>query len=631
MTRLALCGCLIGWFAAANVAHAVDPYVDTGFSAATPLPDADLVIVREQFYGASGVDLTTYGISGGSHDYVQSIYVRLFVDNNGSTDDAVSALIVLPESVSILGIITAGDDLGGAADDGAFTETDAIFGVGTDPDRYSESARGFEAGSGPTTNEFIGLINDNTIAFGLSVDSGVDDFRIIIDYGDSFPPDLSFDILGVDVGLLGGIEPFDGIQVGDTVDDSVFGSGDYGETRSLLQIPLTSVTPAIPGEILPFQPEESVFIARDTSGLTKIDSFDLILEFPLPGMFELDNNVSNPRGITDHADGHLYAVGRDGGFGIMDPETRAVTTVLMANLDGNVVDVTDLPGESDVFGVRNTTGNSAIDRIDPSVPVVTESWEIVEPNNPVAICDSPDGRLFVLGGNGELGWCNPGGTNQSWIDLNPPTGSYDGMTDRPGTDLLYLLRNTTGDTKVDVFDIVTNQVTFDLASLPLPTTPSDITDGPNDLLYVIGDGGANPTAFSAVDPVTGENLALFDILDFTGTYRTITSFHAATSDAPPVEEAALSATVRHFAWPNPFGPSVEVRYELPDPARVEAEVVDVHGRRVRQLRHGLENGGWHTLRWDGRDDAGRDLPNGTYFYRIATGGAQVSGTIVKVE
>ena len=135
----------------------------------------------------------------------------------------------------------------------------------------------------------------------------------------------------------------------------------------------------------------------------------------------------------------------------------------------------------------------------------------------------------------------------------------------------------------------------------------------------------------AVDPVTGENLALFDILDFTGTYRTITSFHAATSDAPPVEEAALSATVRHFAWPNPFGPSVEVRYELPDPARVEAEVVDVHGRRVRQLRHGLENGGWHTLRWDGRDDAGRDLPNGTYFYRIATGGAQVSGTIVKVE
>ncbi|MEZ4650718.1 MAG: hypothetical protein R3E97_18440 [Candidatus Eisenbacteria bacterium] len=265
MKRIVLYGCGMGWLCAASAALGVEPYVDSGFSEATPLPDADLVVVREQFYGADPVDLSAYGIPGGAHDYVQSIYVRLFVDNNGSTDDAVSALLVLPESVSILGIITNGDDLGGAADDGAFTETDAIFGVGTDPDRYSESARGFEAASGGSSNEFIGLINANTIAFGLNVDSGVDDFRILIDFGESFPSGLSFDILGVDVGVLGGVEPFDGIQIGDTVDDSIFGSGDYGETRSLLQFPDFRHS-AIPGEALPFQPEESVFIARDTSG-----------------------------------------------------------------------------------------------------------------------------------------------------------------------------------------------------------------------------------------------------------------------------------------------------------------------------------------------------------------------------
>ncbi|MEZ4650719.1 MAG: FlgD immunoglobulin-like domain containing protein [Candidatus Eisenbacteria bacterium] len=281
-------------------------------------------------------------------------------------------------------------------------------------------------------------------------------------------------------------------------------------------------------------------------------------------------------------------------------------------------------------GVRNTGGNSQIDRIDPSVPVVTGELEIVEPTNPVAISDGPGGRPFVLGGTGKLGWCDPDGTNQSWTTLDPPTGTYDGMTGRPGSDLLYLLRNTSGDTKVDVYDPTTNEVTFDLSSLPLPTSPSDITDGPNDLLYVIGDGGANPTAFTAVDPVTGENLALFDILDFTGTYRTITGFHGATSDAP-LEEHTLPTTIRHLAWPNPFGPRVEIRYELREPTRVEAGIVDVHGRRVRELRHGLDGGGWHTLHWDGRDDRGHDLPNGTYFYRIVTGGAEASGTLVKVR
>lgn len=54
-------------------ALAVDPHVDTGFSSATPPPDPDLVIVREQFYGASGVDMSAYGIGGGSQTYVQSL------------------------------------------------------------------------------------------------------------------------------------------------------------------------------------------------------------------------------------------------------------------------------------------------------------------------------------------------------------------------------------------------------------------------------------------------------------------------------------------------------------------------------------------------------------------------------
>ncbi|MCA9759818.1 MAG: hypothetical protein KDA27_28735, partial [Candidatus Eisenbacteria bacterium] len=55
------------------VPAAADPWVDTGFIAATPPPDVDLVIVREKAYGAEGVDLSPFGL-GGVRDYVQSIY-----------------------------------------------------------------------------------------------------------------------------------------------------------------------------------------------------------------------------------------------------------------------------------------------------------------------------------------------------------------------------------------------------------------------------------------------------------------------------------------------------------------------------------------------------------------------------
>jgi flagellar hook assembly protein FlgD len=37
---------------------------------------------------------------------------------------------------------------------------------------------------------------------------------------------------------------------------------------------------------------------------------------------------------------------------------------------------------------------------------------------------------------------------------------------------------------------------------------------------------------------------------------------------------------------------------------------------VRQLVSGVRPAGSHAVDWDGRDDHGRDLPTGTYFYRL---------------
>ena len=223
--------------------QAQTPWEDIGFSVATPRPDPDLVIVREKSYGAEGVDLTAYGIGTEPVDFVQSIYFRFFVDNNPGSYDSFIARVVFPDEVTILGIITDGDDLGGATDDGVATETDAIFGIASDPDDYSERNRGFEQLGGDGTSEFVALANgSNALVFGLNIEEGMDDFRVILDYGSSFGQDISFEVYSYRIGQLGGAVPERGMRVGDDFNPIVPGSGDFGEAGSLMGLPLTAGT-----------------------------------------------------------------------------------------------------------------------------------------------------------------------------------------------------------------------------------------------------------------------------------------------------------------------------------------------------------------------------------------------------
>jgi flagellar hook assembly protein FlgD len=47
-------------------------------------------------------------------------------------------------------------------------------------------------------------------------------------------------------------------------------------------------------------------------------------------------------------------------------------------------------------------------------------------------------------------------------------------------------------------------------------------------------------------------------------------------------------------------------------------VHDVGGRRVAAMEASAIGAGWHTWRFDGRDDAGDPLPSGLYFCTLTT-------------
>jgi agmatine/peptidylarginine deiminase len=74
------------------------------------------------------------------------------------------------------------------------------------------------------------------------------------------------------------------------------------------------------------------------------------------------------------------------------------------------------------------------------------------------------------------------------------------------------------------------------------------------------------------------------------------------------------------SWPNPFHGPTTVSYRLPAEGPVQLAVVDVQGRVVRELLSARMTAGDHQARWDGLDAAGREAPNGLYFFRLVAGG-----------
>ena len=73
-------------------------------------------------------------------------------------------------------------------------------------------------------------------------------------------------------------------------------------------------------------------------------------------------------------------------------------------------------------------------------------------------------------------------------------------------------------------------------------------------------------------------------------------------------------------YPNPFNSSTLIPFALPQAGPVRLEVFNLLGQRVRLLADGPRAAGSHRVAWDGRDERGRSLRSGVYFYRLKGAG-----------
>ncbi len=71
-------------------------------------------------------------------------------------------------------------------------------------------------------------------------------------------------------------------------------------------------------------------------------------------------------------------------------------------------------------------------------------------------------------------------------------------------------------------------------------------------------------------------------------------------------------------YPNPFNALTVIRYGIPygQVAKVKLTIYDILGRKVRRLFEGEKRGGFHRVKWDGRNSRGEQVASGIYFYRL---------------
>ncbi len=89
---------------------------------------------------------------------------------------------------------------------------------------------------------------------------------------------------------------------------------------------------------------------------------------------------------------------------------------------------------------------------------------------------------------------------------------------------------------------------------------------------------------------------------------------------PVVVESILPTQVTLAQnYPNPFNPVTFLSFELPKTQIIALQVMNLSGQAVRLLAAGSYAAGQHQVTWDGRDDQGRLVASGLYFYVLRAG------------
>ncbi|MBW6516017.1 MAG: T9SS type A sorting domain-containing protein, partial [Candidatus Cloacimonetes bacterium] len=85
-----------------------------------------------------------------------------------------------------------------------------------------------------------------------------------------------------------------------------------------------------------------------------------------------------------------------------------------------------------------------------------------------------------------------------------------------------------------------------------------------------------------------------------------------------IPEGVPYVTALHGNYPNPFNPETRISFTLGKESEVKILIYNIRGQLVKSLLETRMQDGQHTVLWDGKDDLGRLVGSGLYFYTLQT-------------
>ncbi len=105
----------------------------------------------------------------------------------------------------------------------------------------------------------------------------------------------------------------------------------------------------------------------------------------------------------------------------------------------------------------------------------------------------------------------------------------------------------------------------------------------------------------------------------------VVSFREESNVVPVPEKVTLSN------YPNPFNPATTISYSLPLEGNVSLCIYNVKGQLVRQLIDGSQPEGYYEVVWNGKDNTGRLVASGIYYYQIKACGKNINKKMLMLK
>ncbi|MCK4421639.1 T9SS type A sorting domain-containing protein, partial [candidate division WOR-3 bacterium] len=140
----------------------------------------------------------------------------------------------------------------------------------------------------------------------------------------------------------------------------------------------------------------------------------------------------------------------------------------------------------------------------------------------------------------------------------------------------------------------------------------------SDPIYLIDD-----FTYHSGSPTTGEATFSYEEPFFSDTIR-FTVY--AKDNAGNVGNAGITFRIGEgeLLWgvdnyPNPMKDKTTIIYHLSQEVEVDIKIFTIAGRLVKKLRTGVSRYGVNYAEWDGRDERGREVSNGIYYFMVRPG------------